>query len=305
MRHASAPNNTAAHFATRSLQVQQRKRKVQTQPASVTVTVLSPQKLVEGLAMSFEEITSPKGRPAKFHRDTAPIPQRSSSTSSVSSMQSADSFTTSRSQPSPPPELTEQQSPVPSMSVGSGSTSFVNTPLPTPSSSRAPSLNQPGLPVNTTDNGLGLCTGPPVQSPPAARGWVPNFGKMAKAVVNAGLVFGDKKVKPVPPVIPFGSPSDMYDPDCRIPRPTREELEVLSPEAAMQRRREWASAQQQRVAECARLCSQWPQSGYNLSKWGQYGMSRGFSHMPFADVIQAHVRSTSPSLTPTLTMLRL
>ncbi|KAI9634224.1 uncharacterized protein MKK02DRAFT_17453, partial [Dioszegia hungarica] len=34
---------------------------------------------------------------------------------------------------------------------------------------------------------------------------------------------------------------------------------------------EWAEGQHLLLTECARLCSQWPQSGYNTSKWGPNG----------------------------------
>lgn len=92
---------------------------------------------------------------------------------------------------------------------------------------------------------------------------------MAKAVVSTGfaLPFTEKRKKYSPPPIADA----VFVPTGPTPQPTREELGQLSEEAAMARRREWALEQQRRVTECARLCSQWPHSGYNQSKWGPNG----------------------------------
>lgn len=56
-----------------------------------------------------------------------------------------------------------------------------------------------------------------------------------------------------------------------VQRPTRVELALLNPKVAMTKMKEWAEAENRRVLECAKLCSQWPQSGYNQSKWGPNG----------------------------------
>lgn len=141
--------------------------------------------------------------------------------------------------------------------------------------------------------------------------WVPSFGKMAKAVVHTGksisIPFVDRKKRdsagaattlipaiatplvgaaPSPPPAqspapqlalpafatsaPAGPPAVFSIPP-RIPQPTREELQGLSEDEAYKRRREWAQAERDRIVECARLCSQWPQSGYNQAKFGPNG----------------------------------
>ena len=58
-----------------------------------------------------------------------------------------------------------------------------------------------------------------------------------------------------------------------ISKPSVGELQLLPEDEALARRREWASAEQRRLQECARLCSQWPQSGYNMARWGPNGES--------------------------------
>ena len=180
-------------------------------------------------------------------------------------------------------------------SMCTSASSFVITPLATPASSRAPSLIQTEYSVDSSLSSPIESISPDV--PPfdthAAKGsWVPNLGKMAKAVVHHGMnmsPFGEKRSKkssqtstPPPPVaqpIKIINPPlieaehSIFTPSARLPQPSREELQRLDEEAAMARRREWALEQQKRVQECARLCSQWPQSGYNQMKWGPYGES--------------------------------
>lgn len=172
--------------------------------------------------------------------------------------------------------------PAPSMTT-SCSASFVATPLPTPSSSRAPSFLQPDPVVQDPASP----TSPITNSAPRAS-WAPYFGKVAKAVVNTGMsmgiAFGEKRNKkdvPLvePPVVQSAAASvdpslardAMYVPTAGTPRLTMEDLAHLDAEAAMEKRREWAMEQRRRITECARLCSQWPHSGYNQSKWGPTG----------------------------------
>ncbi|EIW71839.1 hypothetical protein TREMEDRAFT_60759 [Tremella mesenterica DSM 1558] len=46
---------------------------------------------------------------------------------------------------------------------------------------------------------------------------------------------------------------------------------------------EWFEAQRQRMVECARLCSQWPQSGYNLLKFGPAGSKQFYEPQSYAN----------------------
>lgn len=96
-------------------------------------------------------------------------------------------------------------------------------------------------------------------------GWM---GKMAMAVVNTGMSvsrgFGqgqaqDKKVQ-------SQSQSQAQAQGQAQTHPAQKIDEE-------QRQREWAEAENRRIHECARLCSQWPLSGYNLGKYGPNGKS--------------------------------
>lgn len=96
-------------------------------------------------------------------------------------------------------------------------------------------------------------------------GWM---GKMAMAVVNTGMSvsrgFGQgqaqgKKVQPQ-------SQSQAQAQGQAQAHPAQKIDEE-------QRQREWAEAENRRIHECARLCSQWPLSGYNLGKYGPNGKS--------------------------------
>ena len=218
---------------------------------------------------------------------------RTQSVASVSTSASFDSSMTGQSLANSTSDASSRRwSFAPSMCTSASS--FVITPLATPASSRAPSLIQTDF---SGDSSLSspiesISLDAPAFDNHAAKGsWVPNLGKMAKAVVHHGMnmsPFGEKRSKkssqtatPPPPVAqivkmvsaPVIEPDySIFEPSARIPQPSREELLRLDEETAMARRREWALEQQKRVQECARLCSQWPQSGYNQMKWGPYGM---------------------------------
>lgn len=96
-------------------------------------------------------------------------------------------------------------------------------------------------------------------------GWM---GKMAMAVVNTGMSvsrgFGQgqaqgKKVQPQSQSQAQAQGQVQAHPAQKIDEE--------------QRQREWAEAENRRIHECARLCSQWPLSGYNLGKYGPNGKS--------------------------------
>lgn len=167
-------------------------------------------------------------------------------------------------------------------------TSLLTDVLVTPASSRAPSVMHPDAKDYTV-----LFDGSHSQTgivSPQPRNWVGSFGKMAKAVVNTGvsmgMSFADKRRKegalasPRPssaklssalPVVTKAEPISGYFEMPREPRPTHEELEGLSQHEVQQRMYAWAAADHARITECARLCSQWPQSGYNCQKFGPNG----------------------------------
>lgn len=181
----------------------------------------------------------------------------------------------------------------PSISHTSSADSTMSLPLRTPESGSVDSL--PSLLQADAGSALSTTSAAPIS---AHRGsWTSNFGKMAKAVVHTGksmgIQFGERKKRESGSGSPAPAPTARLSPpaqlpqsppvatvDCplpslvAIPRPSAEELAQLDPQAALARKREWAEAENKRVLECARLCSQWPQSGYNQSKWGPNGQSR-------------------------------
>ncbi|KIR62340.1 hypothetical protein I314_03278 [Cryptococcus bacillisporus CA1873] len=106
-------------------------------------------------------------------------------------------------------------------------------------------------------------------------GWM---GKMAMAVVNTGMSvsrgFGQgqaqgKKVQPQ-------SQSQAQAQGQAQAHPAQKIDEE-------QRQREWAEAENRRIHECARLCSQWPLSGYNLGKYGPNGAATFYQPQSFCN----------------------
>lgn len=84
---------------------------------------------------------------------------------------------------------------------------------------------------------------------------------------------------------------------ARASQPSRAELQVLSGDDALRRKREWAEAERNRIYECARLCSQWPQSGYNQSKFGPNGgclFSHAVEACPEVIPLYSHVYPFAP-----------
>lgn len=142
--------------------------------------------------------------------------------------------------------------------------------------------------------------------------WTSNIGKMAKAVVHTGktmgMSFGERKKRdsllPTPstpqPLVEIPDRPTAIVPAVETPRPIIATVETspnaeeqamqvdLSmvesrmsdpedrpkiPEAILQQQREIAQARHARIMELARLCSQWPFSGYQKSKFGPHGKS--------------------------------
>lgn len=126
----------------------------------------------------------------------------------------------------------------------------------------------------------------------ATRSWVPHFGLgKVKAVLPtfpSWSVSADKRKKALLPLAPIEVPvpvvwevcareakegEGVFSPQARaLPIPA-DWLIGLDEEAVKKKKREWAEGQHLLLTECARLCSQWPQSGYNTSKWGPNGTS--------------------------------
>lgn len=72
------------------------------------------------------------------------------------------------------------------------------------------------------------------------------------------------------PLPPHALPPAIAHPHNMPPALTPESPNIDNPAEAL-RRFEWAEEQRKQVTEFARLCSQWPQSSYNLAKWGPNG----------------------------------
>lgn len=72
------------------------------------------------------------------------------------------------------------------------------------------------------------------------------------------------------PLPPHALPPAIAHPHNMPPALTPESPNIDNPVEAL-RRFEWAEEQRKQVTEFARLCSQWPQSSYNLAKWGPNG----------------------------------
>ncbi|KAL0245838.1 hypothetical protein I308_104975 [Cryptococcus tetragattii IND107] len=109
----------------------------------------------------------------------------------------------------------------------------------------------------------------------ASPGWM---GKMAMAVVNTGMSVsrgfgqGQAQVKKVQ----SQSQSQAQAQGQAQTHPAQKIDEE-------QRQREWAEAENRRIHECARLCSQWPLSGYNLGKYGPNGAATFYQPQSFCN----------------------
>ncbi|WVW85952.1 hypothetical protein I302_107990 [Kwoniella bestiolae CBS 10118] len=307
MRHCAAPTVSAAHFANRGYQHQPHKRKTKNLPqSSASAPSGSPLKKPattvengEALGLSFEDLG---GTSVEYEQPPQSRPiSRQDSISSYSSSASVDSFQSSRS------EIftgdlqgsgSETGRSTPTIASVSSSISRAPTQLLTPVASEA------SFPISSSSQAQEhheVASPQVVQlgSPAVPRGsWV---GKMAMAVVNTGMSMGipfgqhvkkdtsvipPKSVTPVAPAVvepipagPITVPSSGFS----APKPSIEELSSLSPEQRMARQREWAEAENRKVTECARLCSQWPQSGYNMTKHGPNGANCYYSPQSFAN----------------------
>ena len=296
MRHASAPTVSAAHFAQRSGHHHTGRRRVKHLPNSFSRLGSSSSKkaATEALGLSYENIPAVQAEQARDVENATRIARNESlaffATSSLESSLSASQSGSSLLSSSVGSVHNEQEeemgrlTPTPSMSP-SDTASFSPTPLATPASSRAPSLLlQEGAVLDLNNEGLAfLGSGPsPIpgaatlnQPTPSRASWVPNFGKMAKAVVNTGMSmgmsFGEKRIKKDVNNAPRQIDSNTFLLSQPVPRPNAGDLQQMPEPQATARRRQWAMAEQRRVQECARLCSQWPQSGYSLAKWVSNG----------------------------------
>ncbi|WWC91524.1 uncharacterized protein L201_006470 [Kwoniella dendrophila CBS 6074] len=301
MRHCSVPNVSAAHFVNRGYQHQPNKRKTKNLPHSNTggssnspLTLKKPATPVvdngEALGLSFEDL----GNASVEYNHSFGSPSRQDSAASYASI---DRFQSSHSQLSSNDASIhvrnsdfETGRSTPANGSMSSSVSCAPTQLLTPVISEA-LFPVSGAPVEQDE---------PSESLAAPRAsWM---GKMAMAVVNTGLSMGipfgqpvkkdtivasPKAVTPTPSPLPAPQaipiPVIPVSPQYSIPKPTIEELQLLSPEHRLARQREWAEAENRKVTECARLCSQWPQSGYNISKHGANGANCYYQPQSFAN----------------------
>ena len=229
--------------------------------------------------MSFEDISV---------NDVDLFKSHNQSTASFSTFQSANSL----------PGMDHDVTTGSYLTVSSGAPSFytthsaTNTPLVTPNQSDI-SLS----PVISTAEDLisSSCSESNHTPIPTGRtsSWTSNIGKMAKAVVHTGksmgIAFGEKKRKDTvssePVVVSLSAEEETEIP--RVPSPAQEVAQA-EPKAETQTeqghhlsnlcnphqdidRRQMLVAQHPVIFECARLCSQWPESGYQKSKFGPHG----------------------------------
>ncbi|WWC64387.1 uncharacterized protein I303_106997 [Kwoniella dejecticola CBS 10117] len=300
MRHCAVPNVTAAHFANRGYQHQPKARKTKHLPQQGgSTTSNSPLKKPaslpvenEALGLSFEDLGA---APAELHR-TPPAPSRQNPVASYDSAASINSFQSSRSDfnTSEPSSYERSGRSTPTTGSISSSVSRAPTQLLTPATSEASFPISGPIEQDDIASGQQVVQLAPQAAPRAS--WV---GKMAMAVVNTGMSmgipFGQHARKdvlspskaatptPLPPVEPVTTAPAALPHSAGPSRPTVEELQSLSPEQRLARQREWAEAENRKVTECARLCSQWPQSGYNTSKHGPNGANCYYQPQSFAN----------------------
>lgn len=80
-----------------------------------------------------------------------------------------------------------------------------------------------------------------------------------------------------------GEEENVFKPQARARSIPEGLLDGLDEEGVKKRKREWAEKEHGRLTECARLCSQWPGSGYNVGKWGPGGEFLSLVWMRFLD----------------------
>ena len=227
--------------------------------------------------MSFEDISVNDADLYKSHNQ---------STTSFSTFQSANSM----------PGMDHDVTTGPYLTVPSGAPSFYtahsanNTPLVTPNQSDV-SLSPLSVITTAEDLVSSSCSESNHTPIPTGRtsSWTSNIGKMAKAVVHTGksmgIAFGEKKRKDTvssEPVV-ITHPAEEGSESPRVPSPTKEATQaepqteqghhlsnLCNPHQDVDRR-QMLVAQTPRIFECARLCSQWPESGYQKSKFGPHG----------------------------------
>lgn len=232
--------------------------------------------------MSFEDISANEVDMYKTHNQ---------STTSFSTFQSANSM----------PGMDHDVTTGSYLTVPSGAPSFYtahsanNTPLVTPNQSDI-SLSPLSVVSNAEDLVSSSCSESHHTPIPSGRtsSWTSNIGKMAKAVVHTGksigIGFGEKKKKDTvssEPVV-VSHPVDEEVEAQQISAPSPELAQVAevdsghhlstlcNPHPAVDRR-QMLVAQHPRIFECARLCSQWPESGYQKSKFGPHGQLQSVS----------------------------
>ncbi|ODN82490.1 hypothetical protein L198_07712 [Cryptococcus wingfieldii CBS 7118] len=131
--------------------------------------------------------------------------------------------------------------------------------------------------------------------------WV---GKMVMGVVNTGRGFirdekrrgsftgrrsssqtGTSTPSSLTTTLPLRLPSpssQLAQPSAQPAHPAAQSTGVKEEEKD-KRQREWIDSENRRIHECARLCSQWPQSGYNMTKHGPKGANIPYQPQSFCN----------------------
>jgi hypothetical protein len=299
IRH-SAPTSSNAHLNKHSSH-HKRSRKHAAGPTQKAKSSGLPEH--GAMDMSFEDISANDVDLYKSHNQ---------STTSFSTFQSANSM----------PGMEHDVTTGSYLTVSSGAPSFytthsaTNTPLVTPNQSDI-SLS----PVISTAEDLisSSCSESNHTPIPTGRtsSWTSNIGKMAKAVVHTGksmgIAFGEKKRKDTVSAGPVvvSHPVEEGAETLQIPSAAQEVAQaepqveqghhlskLCNPHQDIDRR-QMLVAQHPRIFECARLCSQWPESGYQKSKFGPHGKLP--ANLPAQADSQAPKHFTNPQRSPTLT----
>ncbi|WWD19474.1 hypothetical protein CI109_103934 [Kwoniella shandongensis] len=299
MRHASAPV-TAAHFNNRTTYHHSGKRRTKNLPNASGANGTSPLKkaatsggsTTEGLGLSFEDLGAESA-------DVVHSPgfSRQESTASYASTSSDENAQVEMMSTDSPQSLADESRASPPSTAASVTSGLSRVPTQI----LTPAMSEAAFPVSVslspTSESIGLANNTiQLDAPVAPRAsWV---GKVAMAVVNTGMSMGmsfgqnqqkakrdgsisSQSVSPPPVAGPVLAQAVSIP--LPVAQPTQEELQVLSEEEQLARKREWAEAENRRVTECARLCSQWPQSGYNLSKHGPNGSSCFYQPQSYAN----------------------
>lgn len=284
-RH-SAPIASSSHYHKHSNHTLKRNKKHVAGPSSKGQTHGVPSGSLE---MSFEDVSAPPTT-TDSSGTLAPDPRNQSRTSLLTfhSVETDDTQDSLLVVPTPGGSFYSTHS-------------AADTPLVTPNPSQ--SHITPQEVVSLSKDVIATTTPYDDASRPStlqSRGsWTSNLGKMAKAVVHTGksmgMSFGERKKRDSAPSTPLVHPVSTTPLETSPPvvlgndaEDVEEEMNVelsgvesrvpdfdpkAAPTLAQAQQREKAQARHCHLMELARLCSQWPCSGYQKSKFGPAGKS--------------------------------